>query len=147
MFCLVYFCLVCGQVKQNHFTIKENDQDFKFCCIQRSCCLLFCKYKILKFILFFSLDHCIFLNKCFNDDAFSLSSNYSKLTATSRSYCTRSVSNGLTFKRFYQTIRYNNKSLMECIGTYKDFLLNMYLRMRELLIDFHITTIHFFEKL
>ena len=36
---------------------------------------------------------------------------------------------------------------MECIGIYKDFLLNMYLRMRELLTDFHITTIHFFEKL
>ena len=52
------------------------------------------------------------VNKCFNDEAFSLFSNHFKLTASSHSYCTRSVSNGLIFKRLYNTIRYGNKSII-----------------------------------
>ena len=42
---------------------------------------------------------------------FSLFSNYFKITASNQSYCTRSISNDLVFKRLYNTIRYGNKSV------------------------------------
>ena len=59
-----------------------------------------------------SLENGRFVNKCFNDNDFSLFSNLSNLTASSHSYCTRSVSNGLMFKTFYSPIRYGNKSII-----------------------------------
>ena len=54
-------------------------------------CPLFHRYKVLKFVDLISLENCIFVNKCFSDEAFSLFSNHFKLTASSHSYCTRSV--------------------------------------------------------
>ena len=42
---------------------------------------------------------------------FSLFSNYFKITASNQSYCTRSISNDLVFKRLYNTIRYGNISV------------------------------------
>ena len=56
---------------------------------------LFRGYKVLIFVDFVSLEDSIFVNKCFNDEAFSLFSNHFRLTASSHSYCTPSVSNGL----------------------------------------------------
>ena len=56
---------------------------------------LFRGYKVLRFVDFVSLEDSIFVNKCFNDEAFSLFSNHFRLTASSHSYCTPSVSNGL----------------------------------------------------
>ena len=73
------------------------------------------KYKILKFVDIVSLENCILVNRCFNDEAFSLFSNYFKLTASSHSYCTRSVSNGLIFKRLYNTFHYGNMSIINSI--------------------------------
>ena len=60
---------------------------------------LFHRYKVLKFADIFLLESCIFVNKCFNDEAFSFFSNHFKLTESSHFYCTRSVSNGLIFKK------------------------------------------------
>ena len=59
--------------------------------------------KVLKFVDLVSLENCIFVNKCFNDKAFSLISNHFKLTASSHPHCTRSVSNGLIFNKLYTT--------------------------------------------
>ena len=59
-----------------------------------------------------SLENCIFVNKCSNDDAFSLFSNHFKLTASSYSSCTGLISNGLIIKRLYNTISYCNKSII-----------------------------------
>ena len=76
---------------------------------------LFHRSKVLKFVDIVSLENCIFVNKCFNDEAFSLFSNHFKLTASSHSYCTRSVSNGLIFKRLYNTFHYGNMSIINSI--------------------------------
>ena len=73
---------------------------------------LFHRYKVLKFVDPVSLENCIFVNKCFNGEIFSLFSNHFKLTASSHSYCTRSVSNGLIFKRLYNTFHYGKKSII-----------------------------------
>ena len=73
---------------------------------------LFCRCKVLKFVDLVSLENCIFVNKCFNDEAFSLFSNHFKLTASSHSYCTMSVSNGLIFKKLCNTFLYGNKSII-----------------------------------
>ena len=61
------------------------------------------RYKVLKFVDLVLLENCIFVNKCFNDKAFSLISNHFKLTGSSPPHCTRSVSNGLIFKKLYTT--------------------------------------------
>ena len=42
---------------------------------------LFHRSKVLKFVDIVSLENCIFVNKCFNDEAFSLFSNHFKHTA------------------------------------------------------------------
>ena len=84
---------------------------------------LFHKYKILKFVNIVLLENCIFVNKCFNNEAFSLFSNHFKLTASSHSYCARSVSNGLIFKRLYNTFCcYGNKSIIiSTVSTWNHF--------------------------
>ena len=85
-------------------------------------CNLFHRYKVLKFYVLVSLENSLFVNKCFNDEAFSLFSNHFKLTASSHSYCTRSASNGLIFKRLYSTIRYGNKSVINStVSTWNHF--------------------------
>ena len=82
----------------------------------------FSQIQSLKFVDIVSLENCIFVNKCFNDEAFSLFSNHFKLTASSHSYCTRSVSNGLIFKRLYNTSRYGNKSIINStVSTWNHF--------------------------
>ena len=65
-----------------------------------------------KFADLVSLENGRFVNKCFNKNDFSLFSNLSNLIASSHSYCTRSISNGLMFKRFYSPNRYGNKSII-----------------------------------
>ena len=85
-------------------------------------CPLFHRYKVLKFMDLVSLENCLFVNKCFNDETFSLFSNHSKLTASTHSYCTRSVSNGLIFKRLYNAIRYGNRSIINStVSTFNHF--------------------------
>ena len=83
---------------------------------------LFHRYKVLKFVDIVLLENCIFVNKCFNNEAFSLFSNHFKLTAISHSYCTRLVHNGLIFKRSYNTFRYGNKSIINStVSTWNHF--------------------------
>ena len=85
-------------------------------------CPLFHRSEVLKFVDLVSLENCIFVNKCFNNKAFSLFSNNFKLTPSSHSYCTRSVRNGLIFKRLYNTIRYGNKSIINsAVSTWNHF--------------------------
>ena len=69
-------------------------------------CPLFQRYKVLKFADLFPLENCISVI------AFSLFSNHFKLTASSHSYCARSVSNGLIFKRLYNIFRYGSESII-----------------------------------
>ena len=107
-------------------------------------CPLFRRYRVLKFIDLVSLENCIFCNKCFNDDAFSLFSNHFKLTASGHFYCIRSVSNGFIFKRLYKTIRYVNKSIISStVSTWNhaNNLLNVSPKNMESLISKH-----FFEN-
>ena len=83
---------------------------------------LFHRYKVLKFVDIVLLENCIFVNKCFNNEAFSLFSNHFKLTAISHSYCTRLVHNGLIFKRSYNTFHYGNKSIINStVSTWNHF--------------------------
>ena len=113
---LAYLCLVWGQVNffLNRITLLEKRaiRILHSAAYGVHTCPLFHRYKVLKFVDLVSLENCIFINKCFNDEAFFLFSNHFKLTASSHSYCTRSVSNGLLFKRLYNTIRYGNKSII-----------------------------------
>ena len=73
---------------------------------------LFYRYKVLNTFDLASIENCIFVNKCLNNEFFALFTNHFNLTARSHSYCTRSVSNGLMLKRLYNTIRYGNKSII-----------------------------------
>ena len=123
---LAYLCLVWGQVKisLNRITFlqKRAIRILHSAAYRDHTCPLFHRYKILKFVDLVSLENCIFVNKCFNDKAFSLFSNNFKLTASSHSYCTRSVRNGLIFKRLYNTIRYGNKSIINsAVSTWNHF--------------------------
>ena len=113
---LAYLCLVWGQAKfsLNRITLlqKRAIRILHSAAYRDHTSPLFHRSKVLKFVDIVSLENCIFVNKCFNDEAFSLFSNHFKLTASSHSYCTRSVSNGLIFKRLYNTFRYDNKSII-----------------------------------
>ena len=107
---LAYLCLLWGQAKfsLNRITVLQK-RAFRIDIIPS---LFFRKYKVQKFIDPVSLKSCIFVNKCFNGDPCSLISNQFKLTASSHSYCARSVSNCLIFKIFYNIICYDNKSII-----------------------------------
>ena len=113
---LAYLQLVWGQAKfsLNRFTLlqKRAIRILHSAAYRDHTSPLFHKYKILKFVDLASFENCIFFNKCFNDEVFSLFSNHFKLTASSQSYCARSVSNGLIFKRLYNTFHYGNKSII-----------------------------------
>ena len=112
---LAYLCLVWSQAKfsLNKITLlqKRAIRILHSAAYRDHTSPLFHRSKILKFVDIDSLENCIFVNKCFNDEAFPLFSNDFKLTASSPSFCTRSVSNGLTFKRLYNTFLYGNKSI------------------------------------
>ena len=123
---LPYLCLVWGQVKLslNRITLlqKRSIKILHSAAYRDHTCPLFHRYKVLKFVDLLSLENWIFVNKCFNNEAFSLFSNHFKLTASSHSYCTRSVSNALIFKRLYNTIRYGNKSIINsAVSTWNNF--------------------------
>ena len=113
---LAYLCPVWGQAKfcLNRITLlqKRAIRILNSAAYKDHTSPLFHRYKVLKFLGIASLENCIFVNKCFNYEAFSLFSNYFKLTASSHSYCTRSVSNGLIFKRYCNTFLYGNKSII-----------------------------------
>ena len=99
---LAYLCLVWGQAKfsLNRITLlqKRAIRILHSAAYRDHTSPLFHRYKVLKFVDLVSLENCKFVYKCFDDEAFSLFSNHLKLTASSHSYCTRSVSNGLVFK-------------------------------------------------
>ena len=123
---LAYLCLVWGQVKfsLNRITLlqKRAIRILHSAAYRDHTCPLFHIYKVLKFVDLVSLENCIFVNKCFNGEAFSLFLNHFTLTASSHSYCTRSVSNGLIFKRLYNTICYGNKSIINStVSTWNHF--------------------------
>ena len=100
---LAYMYLVWGQAKFSLNRIpllqKKAIRTLHSAAYRDHTCPFF--HKVLKFVDLVLLENCILVNKCFNDEAFSLFSNHFKLTASSHYYCTRSVSNGLIFKRFY----------------------------------------------
>ena len=95
---LAYLCLVWGQAKYSTSRISS----------------IFCSPEVLKLIDLISLQKCIFVNKSFNDDAFSLFLSSFKLISSSHSYCTKSVSNGLTFKRRHLKLLSNKISWLQC---------------------------------
>ena len=75
---------------------------------------LFYRYKVLKFVDLVWLENGIFVNKCFTDESFSSFSNHFKLTAVVIPIAQgQSVSNGLLFKRLYNTFCYGNKSIQQ----------------------------------
>ena len=124
---LAYLCLVWGQAKfsLNRITLlqKRAIRILHSAAYRDHTSPLFHRSKVLKFVDIVSLENCIFVNKCFNDEAFSLFSNHFKLTASSHSYCTRSVSNGLIFKRLYNTFLYGNKSIINStVSTFQTIL-------------------------
>ena len=113
---LANLCLVWGQAKfsLNRITLlqKRAIRILHSAAYRDHTSPLFHRYKVLKFVDLVLLENCIFVNKCFNGEIFSLFSNHFKLTASSDSYCTRSVSNGLIFKRLYNTFHYGKKSII-----------------------------------
>ena len=113
---LAYLSLVWGQAKfsLNKITLlqKRAIRILHSAAYRDHTSPLFHRSKVLKFVDIVSLENCIFVNKYFNDEAFSLFSNHFKLTASSHSYCTGSISNGLIFKRLYNTFLYGHKSII-----------------------------------
>ena len=123
---LDYFCLVWGQAKCSLKRItllqKRSLRILHSAAHRDHTCSLFNRYKVLKFVDLVSLENCILVNKYFNDDVFPLFPNKFKLTASSHSYCTRSVSNSLIFKRIYNTICYGNKFIINpTVSTWNHF--------------------------
>ena len=123
---LAYRCLVWDQAKfsLNRITLQKKRviRILHSAAYRDYTCPLFHRFKILKFVVLVSLENCIFVNKYFSDEAFSLFSNHFKQTASSHSYCSRSVSNGLILKRLYNTIRYGNKSIINStVSTWNHF--------------------------
>ena len=86
---LTYLSLVWGQTKfsLNRITLLQKGaiRILHSAAYRDHTCPLFHRYKVLKFVDLVSLENCIFVNKCFNDEAFSLFSNHFKLTASSHS--------------------------------------------------------------
>ena len=103
---LAYHCLVWGQAEfsLNRTTVPQTRsiRMLSSAAYRDHTCYLFRRHKSLKFIDLVSLENCIFVYKCFKDDAFSLFSNHFKLFPSSHSCCTRSISNGLIFKETKQ---------------------------------------------
>ena len=123
---LAYLCLVWGEAKfsLSRITLLQRRaiRILHSATYRDHTSPLFQRYKVLKFVVIISLESCIFVNKCFNDEAISLFSNHFKLTASSHSYSTRSVSNGLIFKRLYNTFLCGNKSVINStVGTWNHF--------------------------
>ena len=91
---LAYLSLVWSQAKclLNRITLlqKRAIRILHSAAYREHTCPLFHRYKLLKFVDLVLLENCILVNKCFNDDAFSLFLNHFKLTASNYSYCTRS---------------------------------------------------------
>ena len=87
---LAYLCLVLGQAKYslNRITLLQKwaIMILHSAAYRGHNCSLFRRYKVLKFKDLLSLECCIFVNNCFNDDSFSLLSNHFKLTTSSHSY-------------------------------------------------------------
>ena len=127
---LAYLCLVWGQAKfsLNRITLlqKRAIRILHSAAYKNHTSLVFhrSKIKFLKFVNIVQLENCIFVNKCFNDGAFSLFSNPFKLTASSNSYCTRSVSNGLIFIRLYNTFLCGNKIYYQLNSKYLELFSN-----------------------
>ena len=100
---LAYLCLVWGQAKfsLNRITLlqKRTIRILHSAAYRDHTSPLFHRSKVLKFVDIVSLENWIFVSKYFNDKAFSLFSNHFKLTVSRHSYCTRSVSNGLIFRK------------------------------------------------
>ena len=123
---LVYLCLVWGQAKfpLNRITLpqKRDIRILHSAAHRDHTSSLLHRYKVLKFVDIVSLENCIFVDKCFNDEAFSLFSNHFELTASSHSFCRRSVSNGLIFKILCNTFHYCNKSIINStVSTWNHF--------------------------
>ena len=123
---LAYLCLVWGQAKfsLNRITLLQKRAiRISYSAAYRDhTSPLFHRYKVLKFVDIVSLKNCIIINKCFNDEAFSLFLNHFKLIASTHSYCTRSVSNGLIFKRLCSTFCCNSKSIINLtVSTWNHF--------------------------
>ena len=93
---LTHLCLVWGQAKfsLNRTTLLQKKSHLGYCILlayRDHTSPLFHRYKVLKFFDIVLLENCIFVNKCINNEAFSLFSNHFKLTACSHFYCTSSV--------------------------------------------------------
>ena len=121
-----YLCLVWGQTKftLNRITLlqKKAIRILHSAAYRDHTAPVFHRHKVLRFADLVSLENCIFVNKCFNGEAFSLISNQFKLTASSYSYCTRSAGNCLIFKRLYNTFCYGNKSIISStVSTWNHF--------------------------
>ena len=99
---LAYLCLVWNQPKfsLNRITLlqKRLIRMFHSAAYRGHTYPLFHRYEVLKFVDLVSLENCIFVNKTSTMMLLLLFSSNHKLTASSHSYCTRSVGNGLMFK-------------------------------------------------
>ena len=98
---LAYLCLVLGQAKfylSRIFLLQKRAiKILRSAAYRDHTCPLFHSTKFKNFVDLVLLENCKYVNKCFNKDAFSLFPNHTKLTTSSHSYYTRSVSNGLIF--------------------------------------------------
>ena len=97
---LAYLCLVCGQAKCsfNRITLLQMRaiRILHSAAYRDHTSPLFHRYKALKFVDLGSLENYIFINKCFNNEAFSL--------------------------LFPNTIRYSNKSIINpIVSTWNHF--------------------------
>ena len=86
---LACLCLIWGQAKFSLKRItllkKRVIRILHFAANRDHTCPLSHRYKVLKVVDLVSWENCIFINKCFNDDAVSLFLNNFKLAGSSHS--------------------------------------------------------------
>ena len=121
---LAYLCLVWGQTKfsLNRITSLQKRSIRILHLGYYPLGYLFHRHKVLKFADLLTSGNCIFVNKCFNNNASFLFSSPFKLTASSHSYCARSVSNCVILKGVYNTMPHGNKSIIiSTVSTWNRF--------------------------
>ena len=121
---LSYLCLVWGQAKfsLNRIALLQKTaiRILHFAAFRHCTCPLFHWYKVLKFVDLLLLENWLFVNKCFNNNLFLIFKSC-ETTASSHSYCTRSVNNGLIFKSLYNNIYVNKSIINSTVSTWNHF--------------------------
>ena len=82
--------------------------------------------KILKLVDIIHTESCVFINKCFNKESFSIFANSYTLSSSTHSHNTRYASKGLLFVPSYNSVRFGRKSIIHSTTLFWNFLQDIF---------------------